>query len=399
VAGKPVSLRNAALWLFWISAFLVSYSYFLYPIILFLLYSTEQLRRDFTYLYSRRNRRATDPSLDQYPGVSFVIAALNEEKHLPDKLANIRQLDYPREKLEVIIVSDGSTDRTNQFLSDAADDQIHPILLPERNGKSNAVSVGVARSKHNILVFSDAATLFAPDAITKLVRHFSVPKIGVVCGLLRFQASTESQQTEGVYWKYETMLRLMEARLGASLTASGAIYAVRRECFCAPTSDVVIEDFVVPMRARQLGYDVHCDPEAIGIEYAPPTVSGEFTRRVRLAVGSFRAIKELIRVPLNPITTLAFASHKLLRWIVPFLLILLLLSNALLLPTRLYALTFLFQLAFYFWGYLGFQFREKMRFVRFGLLGYFWLAMNLAFLVGFWRFISGREDGVWQRVD
>jgi len=393
-----VTLQSAALWVFWICAALVLYAYFVYPVILFVLYSAEQIRRDLAYLPSRRDRRIAPPA-GQFPEVSLIIAAYNEEKRLPEKLANIQQLEYPREKLEVILVSDGSTDRTNELLSATADDQIKIILLPARGGKSNAVSVGVARASHDLFVFSDAATLFAPDAITKLVRHFSVSKIGVVCGLLRFQSSAESQQTEGVYWKYETILRLMEARLGASLTASGAIYAIRRECCCALSSDVVIEDFVVPMRARQLGYEVHCDPEAIGVEYAAPTVSGEFTRRVRLAGGSFRAIKELIRVPLNPITTLAFASHKLLRWIVPFLLILLLASNTLLLALPAYAALFVFQIVFYLWGYLGFQFREKMKLVRFGLLGYFWLAMNLAFLVGFWRFISGRDDAVWQRVE
>jgi cellulose synthase/poly-beta-1,6-N-acetylglucosamine synthase-like glycosyltransferase len=377
----------------------VVYSYFIYPIVLFFIYSTEQIRRDLAYLPSRKDRRIAQLGPGEFPRVSFVIAAYNEEKRLPDKLKNIRQLEYPRDRLEVILVSDGSTDATNRLLTDAADDQIKAVLLPARGGKSNAVSVGVSHAKHQILVFSDAATLFAPDAITKLVRHFSVPKIGVVCGLLRFQASAESQQTEGVYWKYETVLRLMEARLGASLTASGAIYAIRRECFSAPGSGIVIEDFIVPMRARQLGYDVHCDPEAIGIEYAPPTVSGEFTRRVRLAGGSFRAIKELIRVPLNPITTLAFASHKLLRWFVPFLLITLLVSNAFLLSSPVYGALFAFQVVFYFWGYLGFQFREKMKRVRFGLIGYFWLAMNLAFLVGFWRFVSGRQDSAWQRVE
>jgi cellulose synthase/poly-beta-1,6-N-acetylglucosamine synthase-like glycosyltransferase len=394
-----VTLQSAALWVFGICGTLVLYAYFVYPVILFVLYGAEQIRRDLTYLPSRRDRRIAQPATGQFPEVSLIIAAYNEEKRLPEKLANIRQLEYPRDKLEVVLVSDGSTDRTNELLTAAANDQMQVILLPTRGGKSNAVSAGVSRASHKILVFSDAATLFAPDAVTKLVRHFSVSKIGVVCGLLKFLSSAESRQTEGVYWKYETILRLMEARLGASLTASGAIYAIRRECFQAPDSDVVIEDFVVPMRARQLGYDVHCDPEAIGVEYAAPTVSGEFTRRVRLAGGSFKAMRELIRVPLNPITTLAFASHKLLRWIVPFLLILLLASNAILLSKPIYASVFAFQIVFYLWGYLGFQFREKMKLVRFGLLGYFWLAMNLAFLLGFWHFLSGRGDSAWQRVE
>lgn len=392
-------VRVLALGVFWISLFLVIYSYFLYPLVLFVIYSLEQIRRDLNYLPSRRDRRVAEPGVSQIPGVTFVIAAHNEEKHIREKLANLRELEYPRERLQIIIVSDGSTDGTNALLSSAADDQIEVILLPSRAGKANGLNTGVAKAKHDILVFSDAATLFASDALIKLVRHFSNPTIGVVCGFLRFRSSAESQQTEGVYWKYETVLRLMEARLGATLTASGAIYALRRECFRPLTPDVVIEDFVVPMRARQLGYSVHCDPEAVALEYAAPTVSGEFTRRVRLAGGSFRAVKDLVRVRLNPITTLALASHKLLRWVVPFLLILMFAANLFLIGSRIYLAALVCQVGCYVWGLLGFRFREQMKRVRFGLVGYFWVAMNLAFLVGFWRYLSGRQDSVWQRVD
>jgi len=390
---------RATVWVFWISAVLVLYSYFLYPIIIFIAYSAKQVRRDMSYLFSKSDRRIAGPSVDRLPGVSLVIAAHDEEKYLQEKLANIAELQYPRDKLEVIIVSDGSTDGTNEILSRVADNQIRVILLPERSGKVNALNVGVSQAAHHILVFSDAATLFSPDTITKLVRHFSSPRVGVVCGHLKFRSSSESQQTEGVYWKYETALRFMEGRLGASLTASGAIYAIRRKCFPLLAPDVVIEDFVVPMHARKLGYSVQYDPEAVAIEYAAQTVSGEFTRRVRLAGGSFRALKELVCVPMNPMTRFAFVSHKLLRWIIPFLLILMLLANIALISTPRYVLLLVLQLMIYLWGYLGFQFREQMQRVRFGLLGYFWLAMNLAFLVGFWRFLSGRQDRAWQRVE
>jgi len=328
----------------------------------------------------------------------LVIAAYNEERHLPDRISNIRNLEYPKNKLEVIIVSDGSDDRTNEILAEARDEQIRTVLLPSRKGKANALNVGVALTTSEILIFSDAATLFAPDSIQKLVRHFSDPKVGVACGLLKFKATAESQQTEGIYWKYETIIRLMEARFGATLTASGAIYALRRQCFQPISSETVIEDFVVPMRARQLGYSVIFDPEATGIEYAAPSVSGEFTRRVRLAVGSFRAMGELIRVRMNFMTRLAFFSHKLLRWLVPFFLIALLLSNIFLITAVPYRVVFLTQSVFYLWAIAGYMFRDQMKRIRFGLLGYFWLAMNIAFLVGFWNYLFGRQDSAWKRV-
>jgi cellulose synthase/poly-beta-1,6-N-acetylglucosamine synthase-like glycosyltransferase len=388
-----------AIWLFWISSSLILYSYFLYPCILFALYSISQIRRDWRYLSGRRNRRIRALPQEELPSVSLVIAAYNEERHLPDRITNIRNVEYPRNKLEVIIVSDGSDDRTNEILSGAADEQIRTVFLPSRKGKANALNVGVAQATSRILIFSDAATLFASDSIEKLVRHFSDPKVGVVCGLLKFRATAESQRTEGIYWKYETIIRLMETRFGATLTASGAIYALRRQCFEPISSDTVIEDFVVPMRARQLGYSVIFDPEAAGIEYAAPSVSGEFTRRVRLAVGSFRAMGELIRVRMNFMTRLAFFSHKLLRWLVPFFLITLLLSNAILVKAVPYRAVFLTQSAFYLWAVVGYMFRDQLKRMRFGLLGYFWLAMNVAFLVGFWKYLFGRQDSAWTRVE
>ena len=297
-----------AIWLFWISASLILYSYFLYPCILFALYSISQIRRDWQYLSGRRDRRIYTLQNEELPSVSLVIAAYNEERRLPDRIINIRDLEYPKNKLEVIIVSDGSDDRSNEILTAAGDEQIRAVLLPLRKGKANALNVGVAQATSDILIFSDAATLFAADSIQKLVRHFSDSKVGVACGLLKFKATAESQQTEGVYWKYETIIRLMEARFGATMTASGALYALRRQCFEPLSSDTVIEDFVVPMRARQLGYSVIFDPEVTAIEYAAPSVSGEFTRRVRLAVGSFRAMGELIRVRMDFMTRLAFLS-------------------------------------------------------------------------------------------
>jgi len=388
-----------AIWLFWISASLIFYSYFLYPCILFALYSISQIRRDWQYLSGRRDRRINTLRSEELPSVSLVIAAYNEERRLPDRIINIRDLEYPKDKLEVIIVSDGSDDRSNEILTRARDEQIRAVLLPLRKGKANALNVGVSQATSGILIFSDAATLFAPDSIQKMVRHFSDSKIGVVCGLLKFKATAESQQTEGVYWKYETIIRLMEARFGATMTASGALYALRRQCFEPLSSDTVIEDFVVPMRARQLGYSVIFDPEATAIEYAAPSVSGEFTRRVRLAVGSFRAIGELIRVRMDFMTRLAFISHKLLRWLVPFFLIAFLLSNIFLVKAVPYRVALLTQSLFYLWAAVGYMFREPMKRIRFGLLGYFWLAMNVAFLVGFWKYLFGRQDSAWKRVE
>lgn len=377
---------------------LIAYAYFLYPVLLFLVYSMRQVARDWHYLCHRSDRRAGRFGREEVPPVSVVIAAFNEESCLPDRIRNLQELDYPSEKLEVILVSDGSTDGTNEILRSLRDSRFRPVFLPARGGKASALNAGVAASRGEVLVLSDASTMMDRDVVRILARHFADPDVGVACGSLRFVSSTESAQTEGVYWRYESILRLMEARLGSTLTASGAIYAVRRECYEDLPADTLIDDFVVPMNARRKGYEIVYDPEAVATEFAPATIQGEFLRRVRIATGSFRALPQLLRVPMPGFTRVAFFSHKLLRWVLPFLFLGLLLSNLFLLDRRLYLLMLLAQLCFYTWAVLGGLLQGRLRKVRFALIGYFVLAMNAAFLVGFVRSLSRRREATWQRI-
>ena len=375
--------------IFWACFFLVAYTYLLYPAVLFLASSAARLWPG----------RRVGPEAGTLPAVSMIIPAHNEERHLPAKLANLAALEYPKDRLEVLFVSDGSTDATSEILGRAAAaGDITLLALPARGGKSSALNQAVPRARHDILVFSDAATLFAPDAVSKLVRHFADPRVGVVCGALQFQASAESRQTEGLYWRYESLLRLMESRIGVTLTARGAIYALRRACFVPLSADTLVEDLVVPMTARRLGFRVLYDPEARGTDFAASTVAGEFSRRVRIATGSFRALGGLLRGPLDPVTAFAFVSHKLLRWTLPFLLIGMLVTSAALLEAPLYRALFVLQVLFYGWGLAGYLFRPRIQGIRFALVAYYLLAMHLAFLVGFVRYLSGRREIEWRQV-
>ena len=330
--------------------------------------------------------------------MTLIVPAHNEERHLRRKLLNVGELDYARDRLDVIFVSDGSTDGTNAILADAQRDGRRVILLEPRRGKFSALNAGVAQARHDILVFSDAATEFAPDALRNLARHFADPTVGVACGALRFRTTAEAERTEGVYWTYECALRLMEARLGATLTASGAIYAVRRDCYRPLTADDILDDFVIPMHARRLGYRVVFDPDAEAVDYAGETVQDEFRRRVRLAVGSFRALADFLRVPMSATTRLAFVSHKVLRWTLPFVMIALIAANACLLSRPLYQVTMAGQLLFYGWAMLGFLSRGRGKALPGALLAYFLVAMNAAFLVGFFKFVTGHREAAWQRV-
>jgi cellulose synthase/poly-beta-1,6-N-acetylglucosamine synthase-like glycosyltransferase len=384
--------------IFWVSMGLVVYPYVVYPLVLFLTYSVTQAWRDLRYLGSPRNRRTETPVASGLPGVSLLVPAHNEEKVLPAKLENLRELDFPRDRLQVIFVSDGSEDGTNQILQNLREENYDCILLKDRKGKANALNHAVERATNEILVFCDAGTLFELDAIKNLVRHFIDPKVGAVCGAVRYQAGADAQQTEGAYWKYESALRMMEARLGAILNASGCIYGLRRECFSPIPQNTILEDFVIPMRARRLGFSVLYDPEAVAIEFPASTVSGEFTRRVRLAVGSFRALGDLVRVPWRGFTPFALISHKLLRWLVPFFAITLLSSNIFVMHSPSYRVALAAQVLFYCWAGLGFFFYQHMRRVRYGLVPYFLFAMHLAFIVGFFRCLVGADRAVWQKV-
>jgi cellulose synthase/poly-beta-1,6-N-acetylglucosamine synthase-like glycosyltransferase len=385
---------------FWALVLLVAHTYLLYPCVLMVAYSLAQLRKDFRYLGGRRDRRRRSLDTAELPGVSLIIPAYNEEAHLPDTLANLRLLDYPRDRLQIICVSDASTDRTNDILAGtpALGLDLEVVLLPVRSGKAGALNAAVARARHDVVVFADASTLFRADAIQRLVRHFADPSVGVVCGALRFQGGGDYRHTEGAYWKYESMLRLMEGRLGATLTASGAIYAIRRCCYRELSAEDVIDDFLIPMHARSLGFRVVYDPEAEAVEFAAAKVKDEFTRRVRLAVGSFNALSQFLRTPMPGFTLVSFISHKFLRWVLPLLMIGLLVTNAMLLERPFYQALFTGQLLFYGWAALGYIGQDRLRNVPYGLLPYFLVAIHAAFLLGLVRFVFGRQTAAWKRV-
>jgi len=190
----------------------------------------------------------------------------------------------------------------------------------------------------------------------------------------------------------------MEARMGATLTPSGAIYAVRGDIYKPPSPDVLVDDILTLMNVRRAGFEVHYDPEAKAVDFPATSVAGEFHRRVRIGTGSFRALPALLRAPKTLFTSFAFFSHKFLRWILPVLMIMVFSSNFFLLGRTFYRYTLLAQVAILLWAGMGFVFRKALSGVRFSLVGYFLVAMNLAFLVGLMRSILGGKEAVWQRT-
>ena len=375
--------------IFWKSAFLIIYSYIFYPLIL--------------WIAAKFYKQEDAPVPSVLPKVSIVIAAYNEEKVIKSRIENCLALDYPLGNLDIMIVSDGSDDKTNSIVQNFETRGVRLFGFKERRGKVNVLNETIPRSKHDIIVLSDANTMFARDAIKKLVRHFAHPKVGCVCGALQF-INAEGSRTgdlEGFYWKYESMLKKMEGARGALLGANGAIFAIRKNLFEPCPPDTIVEDFVLPMRILQKGFRVMYDPWANATEESTKHIIQEKQRRVRIGAGDYQALC-LLWPMLNPFRgfpAFAFWSHKVLRWLAPFFLIGAFLTNLILVHETPYQIFFLLQCIFYGCAIIGQALSWSGIKIKFFNLCYYFVSMNLALLLGFIKFVTNTQKVTWKRTE
>ena len=275
-----------------------------------------------------RNR----PILKQYvvPNVSIIIAARNEEANLPAKLENLRLLDYPRDRLQIVIASDGSTDRTADILWEHVP-SILPVILDQSNGKAQALNEAVRLAKGNILVFLDARQSIDANAISELVACFGDPEVGAVSGelLLETPPGESSADALGIYWKIEKIVRKLESASGSVVGATGAIYAIRRELYSEIPPETLLDDVFVPMNVARMGKRVVFQPSAIARDRIFSGKGKEFSRKVRTLTGNYQLVRlaPWLLSPANPLL-FRFISHKLLRLLVPLFLILMLAGSA-----------------------------------------------------------------------
>jgi cellulose synthase/poly-beta-1,6-N-acetylglucosamine synthase-like glycosyltransferase len=367
---------------FVVSATAIVWSYVIYPLLLAL-------------VRVRRHGQPGDPS--DWPTISVLISVYNEEKHIVTRLENLLALDYPSDKLEILIGSDGSTDRTNDMVRAFPDARVKLHAFEQRGGKPGVLNRLVPEARSELLVFSDANAMFARDALRKLARHFTNPRIGGVCGKLVLHGD-DSETDEGPYWKLETYLKIRESALDSCLGANGAIYAIRKSCWPSIPNDTFVDDFVIGMRVREGGQRVVYDTDAVATEEQPQSVGHEMTRRIRIGAGDFQALFLCWRslLPWRGFYSIAYWSHKVLRWFAPFLMITALVSNVALLPHPLFAVLLALQLAFYSLALFGaFMRRRKIVLVS---APYYFVTMNLALLFGFFRFITGTQQAAWKRT-
>ncbi len=382
---------------FWISALALAHTYFLYPLLLVAAGAVRGALDDFRYVGGGGERRALPRQ--RLPKVSLLFSAWNEEEVIGKKLENCLALDYPPDCLEILVGSDGSDDGTDAIVAACKDPRV--VLSPgPRMGKASVLNRLAARATGDILVFSDANTLFDPAAIRMLVRHFRDPAVGLVCGRLRLFNPSRERFEESTYWVYESFLKFMEGKWGAVMGANGGIYALRRSLWEPLSPQTVVDDFVVAGRCLLRGRRVIYDPEAVAWEETTEDYARERARRVHIAAGNFQALVRLrgLLSPSRPGLAFAFVSHKVLRWLAPFFLLGALVSNFFLLGPAFYNLSLIFQIAFY-----GLALAAHRGFSR-GVLGglasaaRYFTEMNWGLLQGFFRFVRGSQKVTWERT-
>jgi glycosyltransferase involved in cell wall biosynthesis len=337
------------------------------------------------------------------PTVSLIITAYNEEKVIAEKLENSINLDYPKEKLEIIVVSDGSNDRTLEFARSYVHNGIKVIKLPQNVGKASAQNEAVKQATGDILVFTDAEAFLQTDAVRRLIWRFQNKSVACVVGRVIYlnEGETGVSKGEGYYWRYELLLRQKESELGILVMGSGSIMAVRRECF-EPLDPAISEDFVLPMGAAIQGYKTVYEAGAVGMlrlfQVRPNDMFRTKVRTITLDTRSMFLCRAILNPFRYPLYALGLMSHKILRWLAPYFLIVLFVSNILLLDYFFYRLIFSLQIAFYSMAAAGYFWQKKNKAPRIFGIPFSFCLVNLAALVGVARFVLGKKSGQWKPV-
>lgn len=335
------------------------------------------------------------------PTITMVCAVYNEEKVIQKKVENFFSLDYPPEKAFLLIGSDGSTDRTHEILQQYVDEKKIILRVFERGGKSNAINRLYDEVHTDLIFFTDANTFYSPETIRKMVRHFSDPGVGGVCGNLRLIPTNKSIGAIGEerYWAFESWLKKMEGSIETTLGATGAVYAIRRELFQPQPVDVKIaDDLLLPLRIAAGGCRIAFEEEALVFEETTTSIREEFVRKIRVAIGTFSTVPKirLFSSRLSGFVRYALFSHKYLRWLVPFFLIGLLISNIGLVLLEHGIMWMMYaQIVFYFIALIG-LIAETMK-IPLGIFSmpFYFVAINISLLIGWMKLPMKKSEVIW----
>lgn len=378
---------NFWIFIFWVSVFALIYPYAIYPLILWCLVAV-------------RGQRECDYPRYQTT-VSILIPAHNEEAMIREKVASTLALDYPPEKLEVIVISDGSTDQTDRILSEFDDPRLITIRQEKNRGKNQALNRALPLASGELIVFTDANAIFASDALEELVRPFSDPRVGCAVGQLQYGNPRRSLigRLEIAYWTLENRLKTGEGRLGALIGANGSIFAIRRRLW-EPLDDSVHEDFIIPMKILLDGSAVVYRPSASAREETAATAEQEFKRRARIVWKGWTAIGMVwprLFHPFRPLLIFELFSRKICKRLLWLFMFLLLLAPLFLLDHPFYRAAFILQAVFAATAVLGWACRQRKKVNPLLYYPYAIWGLSIANLAGFGDFIRGRKPmGPWE---
>lgn len=382
---------------FWISLFIIGYTYIGYGIVLYLLSRVKRL------IAPAPANEGID--LTKLPSCTIIVAAYNEASVIKEKIHNTLALHYPEGKLSYCFVTDGSTDATPELVNQFP--QVNSLHIDARGGKIAAVHRAMQQATTEIVIFTDANTLLNPTAVLEICQHYADPNVGAVAGEKRVHADAKADASaagEGFYWKYESALKRWDSALHTVVGSAGELFSIRRALYEPVPLDTVLDDFMISMRIAERGYRVVYEPEAYATEMASENVEEELKRKIRIAAGGIQSILRLKRAPnpfADPLLAFQYISHRVLRWTVtPILLVVVLIINAILhvYGTGLvYTLLFYGQLAFYGCAIVGFLLERKALRVKILFIPYYFCVMNYAVIAGMMRYFGGGQSAIWER--
>ena len=373
-------------YLFWTSVFLILYPYVGYPLLLQLL----------SHMWGKSPQHEEGTAQ-----VTLLISAYNEEAVIADKIENSLALDYPSERLEIVVASE-SDDRTNEIVGKYAARGVRLRAFSCRQGKAATLYATVPQAQGEIIVFSDANVFYDRDALRKLVRNFADPRIGCVSGRHEYveYGAQSAGASETVYWRFETWVKQLESRIFSMVGANGSMFALRKKLY-APLSKTRGDDFELPVRVLLQGGGTVLEPEAIGREKGLESTRAEFRRRMRIVMWNFgSALKLAVEAVEHRSVFLLFqlVSHKFLRWLAPIFLVVLLVSSAML-EEGVYQIILGIQVVFYALALVGWVMDSyNVVLPKLFRLPYYFCAIHLAALVSLVKLLTSSSSATWERV-
>ncbi len=382
--------------LFWVSLFIIFYTYLGYAMLLYIIVKILRIFR------SNNNPSA----LYELPTVTLIVAAYNEAYCMEEKITNTLALKYPKNKLSIIFVTDGSTDETPTIVAKYPSIQL--LHQPNRNGKIVAVHRAIQTVRSEITVFTDANTLLNENALEKICQHYQDPTVGAVAGEKRVKIDTSGDATagEGVYWKYESKLKAWDSELNTVVGAAGELFSIKTALYVPVPSDTILDDFMISMLIVENGYRIIYEPEAFATESASANTKEELKRKIRIAAGgiqSFLRLTSLLNPIKYPILSFQYFSHRILRWtIAPISMVLVFLLNWFFVLIDVHSSVFVFLLiaqnVFYALALLGWILQYKSIKIKLFFIPYYFCMMNYAILAGIHRYFFSNQSVLWEKA-